>query len=90
MRLCSRKRPTIDLMRMFSDSPGTPGRRQQMPRTTPITFTPAREASYSRSISFSSTSEFIFSQMPRRLAGMREGDLAPDQLGEHACAWSAG
>ena len=34
MRLCSRKRPTIDLTRMFSDRPGTPGRRQQMPRTT--------------------------------------------------------
>ncbi len=35
----------MDLTRMFSDSPGTPGRRQQMPRTTAITFTPAREAS---------------------------------------------
>ncbi len=35
-----------------------------MPRTTPITFTPARDASYSRSISVSSTSEFIFSQIP--------------------------
>lgn len=32
--LCSRKRPTIDLTKMCSDRPGTPGRRQQMPRTT--------------------------------------------------------
>ena len=36
MRACSRKRPTIDLTRMFSDRPGTPGRRQQMPRTTQV------------------------------------------------------
>ena len=31
----------IDLTLMFSDSPGTPGRRQQMPRTTRSIFTPA-------------------------------------------------
>ena len=41
MRECSRKRPTMDWMWMFSDRPGTPGRRQQMPRTTPSIFTPA-------------------------------------------------
>ena len=64
MRLCSRKRPMIERTLMFSDRPGTPGRRQQMPRTTAATFTPAREASYSLSISRSSTSEFILSQMP--------------------------
>jgi hypothetical protein len=40
MRLCSRKRPTIDLTRMFSDRPFTPGRRQQMPRTTSSIRTP--------------------------------------------------
>ena len=45
MRECSRKRPTMLLTRMFSDSPGTPGRRQQMPRTTRSIFTPACEAS---------------------------------------------
>jgi hypothetical protein len=44
MRLCSRKRPTMDFTRMFSDNPGTPGRRQQMPRITAITFTPAWDA----------------------------------------------
>ena len=31
----------IDLTRMFSDMPGTPGRRQQMPRMTSSTCTPA-------------------------------------------------
>ena len=30
--------------RMFSESPGTPGRRQQMPRTTRSMETPAAEA----------------------------------------------
>jgi hypothetical protein len=41
MRLCSRKRPMIDLTAMASDRPGTPGRRQQMPRTARLTSTPA-------------------------------------------------
>ena len=53
----------IDLTRMFSDSPGTPGRRQQMPRTTSSIDTPACEASYSASMISGSTSEFIFSQI---------------------------
>ena len=44
MRLCSRKRPTIDFTWMFSDKPGTPGRRQQMPRTTARMRTPAADA----------------------------------------------
>src|SRR4051794_14132444 len=55
------------LDRMLSERPGTPGRRQQMPRTTANTFTPARDASYSLSISLSSTRLFILSQM---LAGL--------------------
>ncbi len=29
---------------IFSDKPGTPGRRQQMPRMTSSTFTPAFDA----------------------------------------------
>src|SRR3546814_6402060 len=33
IRLCSRNRPTMLFTRMFSDSPGTPCLRQQMPRT---------------------------------------------------------
>ena len=41
MRLCSKKRPTMDLTRMFSDRAGTPGRRQQMPRTISSIVTPA-------------------------------------------------
>ena len=44
MRECSRKRPTTERTRMFSDTPGTPGRRQQMPRTMSSIFTPACEA----------------------------------------------
>jgi hypothetical protein len=39
------KRPTMDLTRMLSDTPGRPGRRQQMPRTTSSMSTPARLAS---------------------------------------------
>ncbi len=34
----------MDLTRIFSDKPGTPGRRQQMPRTTRSIGTPALEA----------------------------------------------
>ncbi len=41
MRECSRKRPTMDFTRMFSDKPFTPGRNPQMPRTTRLIFTPA-------------------------------------------------
>jgi hypothetical protein len=51
MRECSRNRPTTEITRMFSDSPGTPGRRQQNPRTISVIFTPACDASYSRSAS---------------------------------------
>ena len=43
-RECSRNRPTIERTRMFSDSPGTPGRSAQMPRTSSSTGTPACEA----------------------------------------------
>ncbi len=39
------------------------GRRQQMPRMTRSIFTPAREASYSASMSLASTSEFILAQI---------------------------
>ena len=42
---CSRNRPTIERTRMFSDSPGTPGRSAQMPRMSSSTGTPAGEAS---------------------------------------------
>ena len=43
-RLCSRNRPRMDRTRMFSDSPGTPGRTEQMPRVSRSTGTPAMEA----------------------------------------------
>ena len=53
----------IDLTRIFSESPGMPGRRQQMPRTTSSIETPACDASYSASMMSGSTSEFIFIQI---------------------------
>ena len=40
-RLCSRKRSTMEVTRIRSESPGTPGLRQQMPRTTRSISTPA-------------------------------------------------
>ena len=40
-RACSRKRSTTDVTRMFSEMPGRPGRRQQMPRTMRSMRTPA-------------------------------------------------
>ncbi len=43
-RSCSRKRPSSETTRMPSESPGTPGRRQQMPRTIRSMRTPACEA----------------------------------------------
>ncbi len=49
-RECSRYRPTMERTRMWSDSPGTPGRRQQRPRTTRSTETPACDARYRASI----------------------------------------
>ena len=44
IRLCSRKRPSTERTRIVSDSPGTPGRTAQMPRTSSSIGTPAREA----------------------------------------------
>ncbi len=44
--------------------PGMPGRRQQTPRTSRRTGTPAWEAVYSARITFGSVSEFIFASMP--------------------------
>ena len=41
IRLCSRKRSTTLTTRMFSDVPGIPGRRQQIPRTSKSMETPA-------------------------------------------------
>ena len=43
-RECSRNRPRIERTRMFSLSPGTPGRSAQIPRTTTSTGTPACDA----------------------------------------------
>ena len=53
----------MEMTRMFSLTPGSCGRRQQMPRTIKSIFTPAWEASYSAWMTFSSTSELIFTMM---------------------------
>ena len=45
MRECSRKRPTTETTRMFSLTPGSPARAQQIPRTLRSTRTPAWDAS---------------------------------------------
>ena len=52
-RACSRKRPTMECTVMFSLTPGSPGSRQQMPRTMSRTFTPAMDAMYSARIDLS-------------------------------------
>jgi hypothetical protein len=66
---------------MFSDRPGTPGRRQQMPRTTAITFTPALRRAYSCVDQLhGSTSAVQLDPDAGRPAGAREGDLLVDQL----------
>lgn len=44
IRECSKKRPTMDFTRMFSDKPLMPGRTQQIPRTTRLIFTPSELA----------------------------------------------
>ena len=44
IRPCSRYRPTTLFTRMLSESPGTPARRQHMPRTIRSILTPARLA----------------------------------------------
>src|SRR5712691_1358135 len=75
IRPCSRKRPMMLLTRMLSDIPGTPGRRQQIPRTTRSMLTPACEALYNRSMMAGSTSELSLAQIcagfpaQRRVAG---------------------
>ena len=63
MRLCSRKRPTIERTWMFSDSPGTPGRSEQAPRTIRSIFTPSPEAAYRARITDSSTSALTLTMM---------------------------
>ena len=63
-RECSRNRPTMLRTRIVSDSPGTPGRSAQMPRTTRSIGTPARLASYSASMSSSSTMLLALMRMP--------------------------
>ena len=49
--------------RMFSEMPGSPGRRQQMPRITRSIGTPAWLASYSASIVSRSTSELSLAKI---------------------------
>ena len=46
--------------RMFSETSGSPGRRQQIPRTQRSTRTPAWLATFNASMTDRSTSAFIF------------------------------
>lgn len=64
MRGCSRKRPTTENTRIWSVSPGTPGRRQQMPRTLRVMGTPAWLAWASLSMSCRSVTELTLMKMP--------------------------
>ena len=60
---------------MFSETPGTPGRSAQIPRTLISTSTPACEARYSARIEGASSSEFIF----RRIRAGRRGRVRLDR-----------
>ena len=65
---------------MFSDSPVTPGRSAQAPRTMRSIVTPACEAAYSARITASSVSAFILALMRAGLPSLRVARLAPDHL----------
>ena len=60
MRECSRNSPTMLVTVIWSVLPGTPGTKQQMPRTIRSTRTPAWEASASLSISSRSVTALVF------------------------------
>src|ERR1700736_6471804 len=73
------------MTRMFSEIPGRPGRRQQMPRMSRSILTPAREAEQSAVIAVGSTSAFIRSDDPDGLRDPREtraeaADAADEQV----------
>ena len=90
MRLCSRNRPTMLVTSMLSLTPGTPGRRQQIPRTINSIFTPACDAWYSARIMRLSTSAFILKIRCPALPFARVLDLAVDQCLEARRAGSRG
>ena len=58
-----RNRPTMLITRIRSLTPGTPGRKQQIPRTMRSMLTPAWDASYSARMMAGSTSAFILATM---------------------------
>ena len=68
----------IDLTRMFSDSPGTPGRRQQMPRTISSMATPALRRFVERVDDVGIDQRVHLHPDRRRLAVLGMGDLAGD------------
>ena len=63
MRVCSRKRPTIERTVMFSETPSIPGRSEQNPRTISWIRTPAWEARYRALMTSVSMSWFILAMM---------------------------
>ena len=74
MRVCSRKRPTIERTRMFSDSPGTPGRSAHTPRTIRSIFTPGLRGRVERRDDLGLEQRVHLGDDARRLA--RLGDAA--------------
>ena len=63
IRACSRNSPTMERTSIFSESPGIPAFRQQIPRTTRWILTPAQDASYKAAMISLSQREFIFAIM---------------------------
>ena len=74
------------LTRIFSDMPGTPGRRQQMPRTTRSIDTPACDACVEQVDDRRIDQRVHLGPDLRRPAGAGMRDLGLDQLGERGCA----
>ena len=70
----------IERMRMFSVWPGTPGRRQQNPRTIRSIGTPAFEASHRASIMSGSSSWFILAMMRAGFPRALVLDLTMDEI----------
>ena len=86
-RECSKKRSTTLITRMRSDTPGTPGRKQQMPRTMRSISTPALLAAYSARMTGGSTSALSLAMMRPAREMSRVSTVMPECL---VNAWTIG